>query len=93
MWIFNLHKIIYANLISPLFTAEAHSPLGCEMCSVVAHCRAGSQKHASILQGHSSYREGRVTRSFVGGHIQIQQILVYNLLPIRDCARHCPVFN
>lgn len=27
-WVFNLHKIVYANLISPLFTAEAQSPLG-----------------------------------------------------------------
>lgn len=36
-WLFNLHKIIYANLISPLFTTEAYSPLGCEICWELQH--------------------------------------------------------
>jgi hypothetical protein len=31
MWIFNLHKIIYVNLIRPLFTTEAHSALDGEI--------------------------------------------------------------
>lgn len=41
MWIFNLHKIIYVNLIRPLFTTQAHSALDGEMRLTGAHRGAG----------------------------------------------------
>lgn len=87
MWIFNLHKIIYVNLISPLFTTEAHSPLDCEMCLTVAHRGAGSW----LLHIHSVEMflllTGKGPPSFVRGHIQSRKSFTYNLLASWNCAR------